>query len=418
VLAATQTIGRTHRAVSPAWIVVGILLLIQAAACVVGARPPLAGKVDLRAFYAAGAIIRSGHGSQLYDYNYQAEIQNALVGPRAEPLPFLYPSFAALPFVPLSLLSYRAAFFAFLLINIGLLAVAASLLHKWLQYFSKSSWLALIALYGCLFGVSIALMQGQISLALLVVYCATSVLLRNERHLVAGLLMSLGLAKFQIAIPIFLLFCIWRQWRFVAGFIAGASGLMGISAAIIGRSGISAYWHSMAGMTKQTALNAAAAKVHYGMFPVDMPNLHGLTFGLSRGAAWGLGLNVVLCCVVLGFAARQKPSLLVALPAAMLVSYHMQPHDLTLLLLPLSFELDELVRRIQRRRAGDRQAIRSYDILLSVSLVLLVLPLAAVVMAIGMNYLVSLVVVVVMVYAAKMTYAAKWNESQNYQTIN
>lgn len=390
-----------------------LLLLIQATACVVGVRPSLAGKVDLRAFYAAGAIIRSGHGSQLYDYNYQAEVQNALVGPRAEPLPFLYPAFAALPFVPLSRLSYRAAFFTMLLINIGLLAVAASLLHKRLRYFSKSNWLAVLALYGCLFGVSIAFMQGQISLALLVVYCGTWVLLQDKRHFLAGLLMSLGLAKFQIAIPLFLLFCIWRHWRVTAGFITGATTLAGISIAIIGKAGAMSYWHSMAGMTKQTALNASAAKVHYGMFPVDMPNLHGLTFGLSRGATWGLGLNIILCCGVMIFAARQKPSLLVALPAAMLVSYHMQPHDLTLLILPLSFGLDELVRRIQRRRAGDRLALRSYDIALLASLALLVLPLAAVVMAIGMNYLVALVVTVVMVYAAKTTYTAKWNLALN-----
>jgi hypothetical protein len=158
----------------------------------------------------------------------------------------------------------------------------------------------------------------------------------------------------------------------------------------------------MAGMTKQTALDASAAKAHYGMFPVDMPNLHGLTFGLTHGAHWGLVLNVLLCCVVLGFAARQRASLLVALPAAMLVSYHMQPHDLTLLLLPLSFEVDELLRRLAGRRAGDTTAWRGSDSVLVCSVLLLVLPLAAVVMAYGMNFVVSLAVCVVMVSASKL----------------
>src|SRR6185312_10779083 len=121
----------------------------------------------------------------------------------------------------------------------------------------------------------------------------------------------------------------------------------------------------------------AAAKVHYGMFPVDMPNLHGLTFGLTHGASWGLALNIVLCCIVMVFAARQKASLLIALPAAMLVSYHMQPHDLTLLLLPLSFQLDASLRRVRRNNSA-------YDLTLRWSLLLLILPLAALVMTASM----------------------------------
>ena len=156
----------------------------------------------------------------------------------------------------------------------------------------------------------------------------------------------------------------------------------------------------MSSMTKQTALNAAAAKVHYGMFPVDMPNLHGLTFGLTGGAHWGLALNVALCCVVMVFAARQRASLLVALPAAMLVSYHMQPHDLTLLLLPLSFVIDELLRRGSKNSVGGR---RAYELVLRCSLLLLVLPLAAVAMTSGMNYIVSLAVASVMVLAARLS---------------
>ena len=214
------------------------------------------------------------------------------------------------------------------------------------------------------------------------------------------MLLSVGLIKFQIALPVFLLFCFWRQWRFIAGFLVGAISLAGISAIIVGKAGLAAYWHGMSSMTKQTAFNAAAAKAHYGMFPADMPNLHGLTFGLTHGVWWGLILNIAFCCVALIFAARQRASLLIALPAAMLVSYHMQPHDLTLLLLPLSFIADELLQRVQRCRRGDRQAIRIYEKVIFFSLLLLILPLAYVVMAWGRNYLVSLAVCAIMISAA------------------
>jgi Glycosyltransferase family 87 len=394
-----QRVDQNARVAPGLRIIVCLLLLCQATACYLGADAPLKGRVDLRAFYAAGTILRSGHGAQLYDYNYQEQVQNAVVGFRANALPFLYPSFAALPFVPLSLLSYRAAFFVWLGLNLGLLILAGSLLHPWLPYFAARSWVALPAFYGCLFGVSIALVQGQISFLLLVVYCGAWALLRQERPFLAGLLISIGLMKFQIAIPILVLFLLWKQWRVVSGFLAGAAGLAIVSVALVGRTGVSVYFHAMSSMTKQTAFNAAAAKVHYGMFPVDMPNLHGLTFGLTHGASWGLGLNIVLCCVVVVFAARQKASLLIALPAAMLVSYHMQPHDLTLLLLPLSFELDELLRRVGRNTIGYRRAC---DLALRWSLLLLILPLAAIVMTASMNYVVSLAVCAVMLLAAKM----------------
>jgi Glycosyltransferase family 87 len=406
-----QSSSQTDRGFQGIRIVVCVLLLCQILICIAGAKRSLSGMVDFRSFYAAGAIVRSGHGPQLYDYDYQQQVQTALVSPRAGALPFLYPAFAALPFVPLSLVSYKAAFFILLAVNLGFLLLASFLLRPWLPRFRERSRIVLPMLYGCLFGVSVALMQGQISFVLLAVYCGSWVLLQTERRFLAGALMSIGMMKFQIAIPIFLLFCFWRQWRFMAGFLAGSIGLGGISAAIVGKVGLIAYWDSMTGLTRQTAFNAAAAKARYGMFPADMPNLHGLAFGVTHGAAWGLILNIVLCCATLFFAARQRASLLVALPAAMLVSYHMQPHDLTLLLLPLSFIADALFQRLQRRRGGDHQAIRFYETTLLFSLLLLVLPLAYMVLAWGMNYLVSLAVCAAMVSAARINAESTDNTS-------
>ena len=97
-----QRVATSARVAPGLRIIVCLLLLCQATACYLGADAPLKGRVDLRAFYAAGTILRNGHGAQLYDYNYQEQVQNAVVGPRANALPFLYPSFAALPFVPLA----------------------------------------------------------------------------------------------------------------------------------------------------------------------------------------------------------------------------------------------------------------------------------------------------------------------------
>lgn len=387
----------------PAFCTLGllILLLCQGAACFVGVGPSLAGKIDLRVFYASGGIVRSGHASQLYDYNYQRQVQNAVVGPRANALPFLYPPFAALLFVPLSLLSYRGAFFAQLILNLALLLSAALLLRPWLPAFRQRSWVLLPALYGCLFGVSVALMQGQISFALLLIYSGSYLLIRQRRNFLAGLLLSLALMKFQLVLPVVLLFLFWRQLRFIGGFLAGAAAAASASLAMVGTAGMASYWQSIFGMASQGARNAIAAKARYGMFPADMPNLHGLSYGLSHGAHWGQLLNLALCILVLGWAARQRASMLVALPAAMLVSYHMQPHDLTLLLLPLTFAWDNLLGRANGDDGGPASGLARPDYALFGAMLLLTLPLAAVAMGMGVNYLVAVAIAIIMVTAAR-----------------
>ncbi len=314
---------------------VGVLLLVQIVACIVGAGPALAGKIDLRSFYAAGTIVRTGHAASLYEYDYENKVQNEVVSRRDAALPFLYPPFAALPFVPLSLLSYRVAFFALLMINGVLLFLAARVLQPCLGAHALSS-VKLTALFACLFCVAITFMQGQVSIALVLLFSSCLRLLFSGRKFFAGVVLSLALIKFQLALPIVMLFLLWRQWPVIKGFVTGAMGLGILSLAIVGSQACLSYVRGITAVAAATSSNPLAAKARFGMFPTDMPNLHGLTFVLSHGAHWGQLLNLVLSGLVLVYASRQKESLPLAMMAAMLVSYHMQPHDLSLLVIPLS----------------------------------------------------------------------------------
>lgn len=378
-----------------------LLLLCQAAACLRGLHRSLEGQIDLRAFYAAGTMVRTGDASRLYDYNFARSVQDRVVGPRSAALPFLYPPFAALLFVPLSLVSYHASFYILFLINITFLLVAAGTIRPWLPQGHTPSWLALASSYGCLFGVSIALMQGQISLLMLLIYCGTYVLLRKDRPGLAGVLFSLALIKFQLALPIWFLFIVWKQWRFVAGFLNGALCTGLVSFMVAGRVGMTSYAHSLISMVIATARDPTAGKVRFGMLPTDMPNIHGMTYALSHGASWGPVLNVVLCCVVLGWASRQKASLLLAVPTAMLVSYHMQPHDLTLLLLPLSFISNMLRWRPYVPPDSTCYWCSTVGISLISAAGFLVLPGAAFVMISNRNYMVSIAVAGIMIIVVK-----------------
>jgi len=87
--------------------------------------------------------------------------------------------------------------------------------------------------------------------------------------------------------------------------------------------------------------SSAAGEARYAMYSAQMPNLYGFFHSISRGAPWGLVLTILSSLIVFLWAARQKPSLPLALLAGILVSYHLYLYELTLLLLPISLVFNE-----------------------------------------------------------------------------
>ena len=74
-------------------------------------------------------MVRSGNAHELYEYDAQLHFQNRLVSPGDIALPFNHLAYEALLFVPFSLLSYRAAYFALLGFNLTGLAITFKLLR-------------------------------------------------------------------------------------------------------------------------------------------------------------------------------------------------------------------------------------------------------------------------------------------------
>lgn len=321
----------------------GALLVLQLCTLVSGI--PIAARryIDFRTSYTAGYMLRTGHASQLYDYSTEQRFQSTLVSPEPRALPLMTPPFSVLLFVPLSLLSFWPAYFAFAVINVLLLFASLALLKPFLATLSSRWKPAPLLLFLSFLPAAIALIMGQLSFVLLLLYCACFVTLRRKHDLAAGLILSLALLKFQIALPIAALFLLWRQWRFIAGFVAGATFLTSLSVLIIGRAAFLPYLHSLFSMTHSITADRAT-QVHFGIIPSLMPNLFGLFFILSHGAPWGRSLIVALSLLLLLRTARQRPSLPLALLTAMLVSYHLPFYDLTLLLLPLPLLADHLLR--------------------------------------------------------------------------
>jgi hypothetical protein len=321
----------------------GALLVLQLCTCLAFISPVRGRYIDFRTFYASGYMLRTGHAAQLYNYAAEQAFQSALVSPDPRALPMMSPPFAALPFAPLSHLGFWAAYFVFAALNILLLLASLVLLKPFLTALSSRWSAAPLLLFASFLPAAVALLMGQISLALLLILCACFVVLRRGHNLLAGLILSLALIKFQIALPIALLFLLWRQWRFIAGFLAGSALLARLSISILGLGNFTEYLRSLYSMTHNVTADRAS-QFHFGIIPSLMPNLYGLIFFITRGASWSHILILALSLALFIWAAVQRPSLSLALLTAMLVSYHLYFYDLTLLLLPLSLLADHLLR--------------------------------------------------------------------------
>jgi hypothetical protein len=323
----------------------------------------LHGRADFRQLYTAGYLVRSGRGHQLYDYDTQFHFQNELVSKAEIALPFIRPAYQALLFVPFSLLPYRTAYFAFLAVNLTLLWVSFRLLRPKMNRIAHVyPWLPAAMFLGFL-PITAALIQGQDSILLLTLLAAALASLDRKCELTAGILIGLGLFKFQIVIPIALLFLAWKRRHFFVGF--GLSSLCwgAVSVCLVGPSEAGVYVRSLIAMGSGSA--SRADQLRYPISLNVMPNLHGLIFGLagSRASAFSIAAATVILSGVVGLLVAARPpanrsgadSLLLAISAAAVVSYYLFIHDLSVLLIPVVVILD---RFIEAEATGDKSGRR------------------------------------------------------------
>jgi Fe2+ transport system protein B len=208
--------------------------------------------------------------------------------------------------------------------------------------------------------IAAALMHGQDSILLLTLLVAAMVSLDRGRELAAGLLVGLGLFKFQLVIPIALLFLAWRRWRFSTGFALSSVAVASVSLWLVGWAQVGVYARSLISMSVSgTYLD----RFRYGIYPGGMPNLRGLTSSLagSRSPAfWIQAATFILSGLVLLWVTTQAAgkqqgasALLLAITAGAVVSYHLYIHDMSVLLIPVAVTLNEF---IGAEATGDRHS--------------------------------------------------------------
>ena len=311
-------------------------------------RQIVTGYPDFTIFYTAGKCVNEGRGRQLYDLETQFAFQRSFapeVKHRENALPFNHPPFEALLFVPLAGLPYVTAYLVWAVFNIALILGVWTLLRPRLPSLHNFlPALPLLAMFA-FFPVIMALLQGQDSILLLFLYGLAFSSLAAGRAFVAGLCLGLALFKFQLVLPFVVVLLVRRQWKAVAGFSLTAFVLLLVSAAVVGWNGVMSYSRFV------LRLNRSAAQA--GIYPRDMPNLRGLVAGsLHLTSVPAILLIITLSFALVALVVRWwhvQPAhkfelgFSLCLAVAIMTSYHLLVHDLSVLMLPILLLAELLV---------------------------------------------------------------------------
>jgi len=299
---------------------------------------------DFASFYTAGKIVQQGESARLYDRGLQWQVQQQFASSvkiRNGPLPYIRPPFEALLFLPFAYLDYPVAFVAWTAVNVlVLLTVPFLLVRETGAWAPVPSPLARGFLSLGFFPIAFDLVQGQDSILLLMLLALAFVSLQKGSELRAGAWLGLGLFKFHLVVPLFLVLLLTRRMKATVGFIGVASVLGLLSVAVVG-------WPALVGYPGYLwALNEAPALA--GMKAQAMPNIRGLLtpfLGHGRvplpvqGALLGISiLGVVSMAKVWpagGDSLRNRVGFSFCIVATIFTSYYANSYDLTLLILPL-----------------------------------------------------------------------------------
>jgi hypothetical protein len=298
--------------------------------------------IDFPEFYSAAKLLALGHGHEIYDVVAQNQFQITYTGRIGTY--FNHPPFELLLYLPFCLLPVKEAYLLWSLLNLALLATTAKLLQG--KFKLAQSWRILFLGALIFVPVLLTLIQGQDSILLLFVITKALIGTKDGNEVKAGAWLALGLFKFQIVLPVAFIVGFVRR-RSLLGFAAVLALLTLISISISG-------WHVPVEYAR--FLMHMSALPLAGIHPRAMANLRGLIEQLSFPSTIRLIITVAASLLVIGVVlydwtyrySTEKTCIEVVFAetvlAATLVSYHISPHDLSILLLPIALILQLITR--------------------------------------------------------------------------
>jgi hypothetical protein len=291
----------------------GMVLLV-----VLAVHQHLEQQFDFGVFYYAAHMIVDDKGHDLYNLAVQHLYQ--LRYHRPPDTLFRYPPIALIPILPLTILPTAVAFAVWTAACMGFLVVS-------IKIFERETGLAFgnwPVLLGLLFvPVLDCLLHGQYSILIVLFYALAYQQLRKGHRFWGGALLGLATLKFQLVLGFVPIFLLKRKWRELAGFSASTAVLVAISLAMTGLQALHSY--------PNFALHAE--------LPVnELPhkaNWQGLLSLVGQeGSIWVALLSVATVIWAARAWTNVDRGFCAATLAAMLVSYHITPQDLSLAIVP------------------------------------------------------------------------------------
>lgn len=180
--------------------------------------------------------------------------------------------------------------------------------------------------------------EGQDSFLLLLIFVIAAVSFYRNRDWSSGLCLGLALFQFQFAIPVALLFLLFKRWRIFCGFCISGAAVAGISAAMVGARGSQLYIQSVVSRFSPGSLQAGAS-----IDRAAIPNIRcllSLLFGAHIGPEVLFALILACSVLLILWAGTRTPNFALATMVAVLVSFKGNIGDTVLLLIPIAFVLD------------------------------------------------------------------------------
>lgn len=283
--------------------------------------------LDFRSFYAAGETLRT-HPAALYSLNAQMAAQRA-VGATVF-LPWAHLAAEALFFVPLSLLTWRHAFYVWTAFSIALLLLAGASLGEELGSLRPIDRLGLAAVV--FVPAMIGLLIGQDHGLMLLLWVLAWRKWREGDEFASGVFIGIGLIRYQFAIPF--LFCLiaLRKWKAIKG--AGLSGslLVLVSYFLAGPNMIPSYLHLLRILVASDPAAATRMPTIRGLATLVFPAHAEIAAGIGIAALLVWALTVIrrldhaeafgfamIVSLLADYHAFFQESILLAIPAALLL---------------------------------------------------------------------------------------------------
>ena len=259
--------------------------------------------------YLAAALVGMQHGwFEIYDQSLVRSMQGQLV-PKQFTQPYLSPPVDSWLAAPLTALPYGLA----LAVWASVLLLALVLALGWSSSYRGPARVAAVAVAMTPWWVLLAIYVGQIvplvAAALLVAWR----LVKQDREIAAGLVLSVLVLKPNTAVLVPFVLLAAGRWRAFVACAAASAVLAGLSILAIGLDGVNDYLGSLSRLPGgATALTLGGA------------------FGLSGTAAMVVRAGIVLAALVAAFTQRGRPGMAMAIGAiaSLLTSPYLHNSDL------------------------------------------------------------------------------------------